>query len=69
MGCKYLMRYTHSGNNWGVASCTGKEAPYVPSLKELRRFCQSTAHVFCPCNFLASRATPAVGRGTTAEAR
>ena len=48
MSCKHLLHYSHGTHIWSVASCSAKNTPYVPSLHELERFCQSTRHVVCP---------------------
>ena len=48
MHCKHLLHYSHSTQIWSVASCSAKNAPYVPSLVELERFCQSGKHIVCP---------------------
>ncbi|MFH1020825.1 MAG: hypothetical protein V1782_09505 [Pseudomonadota bacterium] len=48
MHCKHLLHYSHSTNIWSVASCSAKNTPYVPSLRELERFCQSGRHTVCP---------------------
>lgn len=48
MPCKHLLHYSHGTNIWSVASCSAKNTPYVPSLNELERYCQSGKHVVCP---------------------
>jgi len=48
MTCKHLLHYSHGTNIWSVASCSAKNTPYVPSLHELERFCQSSRHSVCP---------------------
>lgn len=48
MHCKHLLHYSHGAHIWSVASCSAKNTPYVPSLRELERFCQSGRHAVCP---------------------
>ena len=48
MPCKHLLRYSHSRQIWTVASCSAKNTPYVPSLRELESYCQSGRHTVCP---------------------
>jgi len=48
MSCKHLLRYSHSPHIWSVASCSAKNTPYVPSLRELENYCQSGRHTVCP---------------------
>jgi len=48
MPCKHLLRYSHGTNIWSVATCSAKNAPYVPSLHELESYCQSSKHSVCP---------------------
>ena len=48
MPCKHLLHYSHGTNIWSVASCSAKNTPYVPSLHELERYCQSGNHIVCP---------------------
>lgn len=48
MKCKHLLHYTPASNTWSVFSCTAKNTPYVPSLVELERFCQTSQHAICP---------------------
>ena len=48
MHCKHLLHYSHGTHIWSVASCSAKNTPYVPSLHELERFCQSGRHTVCP---------------------
>jgi hypothetical protein len=48
MPCKHLLHYSHGKHTWSVASCSAKNTPYVPSLYELERFCQSGRHLACP---------------------
>ncbi|MFA6283827.1 MAG: hypothetical protein WCT30_09255 [Desulfurivibrionaceae bacterium] len=48
MSCKHLLHYSHGTNIWSVASCSAKNTPYVPSLHELERYCQSGRHTVCP---------------------
>jgi hypothetical protein len=48
MHCKHLLHYSHGTHTWSVASCSAKNTPYVPSLGEVERFCQSGRHTVCP---------------------
>lgn len=48
MHCKHLLHYSHGTHTWSVASCSAKNTPYVPSLGEMERFCQSGRHTVCP---------------------
>ena len=48
MPCKHLLYYSRGANIWSVASCSAKNTPYVPSLHELERYCQSGNHIVCP---------------------
>ena len=48
MSCKHLLHYSHGTHTWSVASCSAKNTPYVPSLGEVERFCQSGRHIVCP---------------------
>ena len=48
MHCKHLLHYSHGTHTWSVASCSAKNTPYVPSLGEVERFCQSGRHIVCP---------------------
>ena len=48
MHCKHLLYYSHTTHTWSVASCSAKNTPYVPSLGEVERFCQSGRHIVCP---------------------
>ncbi|MFA7348146.1 MAG: hypothetical protein WCZ86_10325 [Desulfurivibrionaceae bacterium] len=48
MSCKHLLHYSHGANIWSVSSCSAKNTPYVPSLHELERYCQSGNHIVCP---------------------
>jgi hypothetical protein len=48
MHCKHLLHYSHNACTWSVASCSAKNAPYVPSLVELEKFCQCGRHTVCP---------------------
>lgn len=48
MHCKHLLLYSHTARTWSVASCSAKNAPYVPSLVELEKFCRSGRHTVCP---------------------
>ena len=48
MSCKHLLYYSNGANIWSVSSCSAKNTPYVPSLHELERYCQSTKHIVCP---------------------
>lgn len=68
MSCKHLSHYTYNDNAWAVASCAARQSPYVPSLKDLDRFCQSGAHVVCPY-FLAGRILPAAEQIVLAAVR
>lgn len=47
MQCKHLLRYSHTTESWSVASCFAKNTPYVPSLGEVEKFCQSGKHTVC----------------------
>lgn len=53
MGCKHLSYYHHGQNGWTVASCVAKGSPYVPSLCDLEKFCQSGRHALCPFYLIA----------------
>jgi len=48
MHCKHLLHYSHTTRTWSVASCSASNSPYVPSLVELEKFCQSGRHTVCP---------------------
>jgi len=48
MHCKHLLHYSHGTHTWSVASCSAKNTPYVPSLGEVEKFCQSGKHTVCP---------------------
>ena len=48
MPCKHLLHYSQGTPAWSVASCSAKNTPYVPSLVELERYCQSGNHIVCP---------------------
>jgi len=48
MHCKHLLHYSQGTHTWSVASCSAKKTPYVPSLGEVERFCQSGKHIVCP---------------------
>ena len=48
MICKHLLHYTPASNTWSVFSCSAEKTPYVPSLVELERFCQTNRHAICP---------------------
>jgi len=48
MHCKHLLHYSRRTHTWSVASCSAKKTPYVPSLGELEKFCQSSKHRVCP---------------------
>ncbi len=41
MSCPLLM-------DWVISSCRGHVKPYVPSLLELREYCNATQHDRCP---------------------
>ncbi len=63
MPCKHLLHYSHNTTHiWSVASCSAKNTPYVPSLNELERFCQSGRHIVCPA-YLFSFETVGDGHG------
>lgn len=61
MHCKHLLHYSRGIHTWTVASCSAKNTPYVPSLGEVERFCQSTRHIVCPA-YLFSCATGCLAR-------
>jgi hypothetical protein len=56
MHCKHLLHYSNGTNIWSVASCSAKNTPYVPSLHELERFCQSGRHTVCPAYLFSGQA-------------
>ncbi len=56
MHCKHLLHYSHGTCTWSVASCSAKNTPYVPSLVELERFCQSGRHIVCPAYLFSFQA-------------
>jgi len=56
MHCKHLLHYSHGTHTWSVASCSAKNSPYVPSLGEVERFCQSGRHIVCPAYLFSSGA-------------
>lgn len=48
MSCKHLLHYRRGTHIWSVASCSAKNTPYVPSLRELENYCQNGRHTVCP---------------------
>lgn len=48
MNCRHLLHYTPASNNWSVFRCGAQNTPYVLSLIELERFCQTNSHAICP---------------------
>lgn len=56
MHCKHLLHYSHGTHTWSVASCSAKNTPYVPSLGEVERFCQSGKHTVCPAYLFSCEA-------------
>ena len=63
MPCKHLLHYSHGTQVWSVASCSAKNTPYVPSLHELERFCQSGRHIVCPAYLFSFKTGYGVGEG------
>jgi len=55
MHCKHLLHYSHGTHTWSVASCSAKNTPYVPSLGEVEKFCQSGRHIVCPAYLFSGK--------------
>ena len=47
MNCSYLSIYSGSDFHWQVASCASRKGRYIPSLSDLKDFCQGE-HSKCP---------------------
>jgi len=62
MHCKHLLHYSYGTHTWSVASCSAKNTPYVPSLGEVKRFCQSGRHIVCPAYLFSCEGGSAKGK-------
>ncbi|MEW6595425.1 MAG: hypothetical protein AB1413_11205 [Thermodesulfobacteriota bacterium] len=66
MRCQHLSHYCYGQNGSTVASCLAKGSPYVPSLCDLEKFCQSGRHALCPSYLVASLGGPSLAAAVEA---
>jgi hypothetical protein len=49
--CTYLSCYTPVNSSWSVARCLFKTTPYIPSVQELKSYCETGRQQQCPVFF------------------